>query len=363
MRHDPPSGEELDELIARMTGNVLAAAEPRTPAPSLLPPATATPRKRVRLGAVILAVLVVLGVGTAGGALALGFGTNLFPAATPTPTPSVSETVPPQPTPSPTTTTTPEPPAPTGPSVQASTDTFTAPSWGGGLTADVSGLDPDTTYEVRTDARYRGESKTPDGYFSVFSSPVTVTTDGAGSASVTWTPDVFPENFTDSGESGFMLSTSVRVDPVGGPADDSSGSGHADPLVLSAPLSIAYLPIDRLTIDAEACVEPTDLIGDTGGGLPVTISGLLPGEFGVAIGVKVGGSADVSGFYFDDRGRADPTGTLHLLLHASSAEYPVPSSASIAPEVWHVFVSANYRQSTTSIKDWPGLPLQVGNCS
>ncbi|RFA13940.1 hypothetical protein B7R22_09895 [Subtercola boreus] len=366
MRHDPPSGEELDELIARMTGNVLAAAEPRTPAPSLqpvLPAASAVPKRRFRWGAVVVAALVVLGVGTAGGALALGFGPNLFPGATPTASPTPTE-APPRPTGTatipPATTAPSTPPAPAGPSVATSTTTFTAPSWGSGLTAGLFGLAPDTDYEVRTDARYRGESKTPDGYFSVLSSPVRVTTDDSGRASVTWTPDVFPENFTDSGESGFMLGTFVRVDPVGGPADESSESGRADPVVLSAPLSIAYLPSDQVTISALACVEPADLVSGTGAGLLVTVSGLIPGEFGTAHSEQTGGPTS---FTFRGDGRADETGTLHITVRGNTAEYPVSPSTAIAPGEWRLVFAGNFRETPTPPADYPRVPLQVGNCS
>ncbi|RFA09621.1 hypothetical protein B7R54_10615 [Subtercola boreus] len=312
------------------------------------------------MGAVIVAGLLVLGIGAAGGALALGFGPQVFPVATPTPTATTTPTPTVTAMPTATASVPPVAPEPAVPTVSvATTTTFTAPSWGDGLTADVSGLTPNTDYSVSTDARYRGESKTPDGYFSAFSSPIAFTTDAEGGATVSWIPDAFPENFTDSLESGFVLGTYVRVDPAGGPESDSSTAGFAEAIALSEPLPIVYLPENLVTVTAPACITSVDLVGEAVG-LPVELTGLVSGEYVV---VKSRQTDGVQSYGFAGYGRADESGTAHIVMHGNTAFYPVSTSADIAPGRWEIVVLGNYRAVSPDEADRPSTELQVGDCA
>lgn len=350
MRTDPPTGDEFQLLLDRITRNVLLHADTPLPAPA------AVPRHRFRLGAVVVAALVVLGLGTAGGALALSLGVLgsggsdeapvAPPAVTSSPTPSAS------PTP------TAPAPIPAAPTLVLGSAAFSPPDWGAGVTANVSGFAPDTEYSLSIDSRYRGESREPDGYFSVFSSPTTVMTDEDGAATVTWTPDVFPENFTGSGESGYLLSSQVRVDGSDGPQPEASGSGFTDPIALSQPLTIEFLPIEAVTATAPACIEPDQLVAGQPG-LPVVFTGLLPGETLFVASVQTGGPVSYS---FQGSGVADSEGNATIIVSGSSAEYPVSPSADIAPGVWQLSWSASFRQTPTDEHPVGTIPLTVGGC-
>ncbi|WP_139256731.1 hypothetical protein [Herbiconiux ginsengi] len=207
------------------------------------------------------------------------------------------------------------------------------------------------------DSRYRGESSAPDAYFSVFSNPTMVRTDENGAATITWTPDVFPENFTESGESGYLLGSYVRVDGSDGPQHDDSISGFADPIVLSQPLTIEFLPIEAVTATAPSCIEPAQLLAGQAG-LPVSFSGLLPDETVFVGSVQTGGPTSYS---FQGFGTADSEGNARIIVSGNSAMYPVSSSADIAPGTWQLSWSASNRQTPTD--EHPlGVPLTVGGC-
>ncbi|MEF2976530.1 hypothetical protein [Subtercola sp. YIM 133946] len=392
MRTDPPTGDDFDRIIGRITDAVMAeaivtpqdaallpgpateaAARPATtagsagsatapgPATTAVPRPTDVPRRRVGLRAAVVVVLVLLGVGTAGTALALGLGTSLWNVGAPIATATPSDT--PSPSSTPTAPASSAPPAPSVPAVTTSPQTFTAPSWGSGVTADVSGLAPNTRYAVSIESRYRGESSTPDGYFPVLSSPAPLTTDGSGRASITFTPDTFPQNFTHSGESGFLLGSYLRVDAGDGPApespSDGSTTGIAEPVALSEPLSIAFLPIDDVTADVQACVEPEQLVAGQAG-LPVTFSGLLPGEWVELRGVQTDGG---TGYSFDGRGAADDSGHATIIMNGNTAEYPVAPSSAIAPSVWQIAWSANFRVTPPDGQYDGTLPVTIGGCA
>ncbi|MCS5723414.1 hypothetical protein N1028_18735 [Herbiconiux sp. CPCC 203407] len=354
MRTEPPTGDEFARLLGRISQNVLQNAED----PVVLPQAVSVPKRRFRWGAVVVAVLIVLGLGTAGGAVALSLG--FLGAGSGERAPMVSAPPTSSPTPEPTAPATTAPPTPETPTVSVGDAVFSPGDWGAGVTADLSGLTPHTQYALSIDSRYRGEAgaDAPDAYFSVFSSPAFVTTDQNGAASLTWTPDVFPQNFTESGESGYLLGSYVRVDAGDGPLFDDSIAGFADPLVLSEPLPIEFLFIASVTVTAPACVDPEQLVSGQPG-LPVTFSGLQPGELVFVRGIQSPGSP---GFTFGGFGRADGEGTATVAVNGNSAMYPVASSADIAPDAWRLEWSASYRQTPTEESPVGTLPLTVGGC-
>jgi hypothetical protein len=353
MKTEPPTGDEFDRLIERISANVLSAAEN---ANALLPDPVVVPRRRAKLGIVIITVLVVLGLGTAGTAYALStahpFWETPVPATTATPTPSST------PEPQPTITPSPTPTTPSTPTVSISSVTYSPPSWGAGVTAKIAGLAPNTSYTVSIDSRYKGESTTPDGYFSVLSTPANMATDGSGNATITWTPDTFPQNFTDSGESGYLLGSYVRIDPSGGPAPSNSGSGHADPIALSNALSLAFLPVDDVTVSAPACVEPGQLVMGQAG-LPVKVSGLLPHEFVELRSVQTGGPNSPT---FLGRGYTDGSGSATIVMHGNTADFPVSTSAAIAPGEWRIGWLANDRVTPPAGQFAGTVPLTIGGC-
>jgi hypothetical protein len=354
MRTEPPTGDEFERLLGRISQNVLQNAED----PAVVPQAVSVPRRRFRWGAVVVAVLIVLGLGTAGGAVALslGFlGSGSGDGAPVVPVPTTSS-----PTPEPTAPPTTAPPVPVTPTLTVGDAVFSPGDWGAGVTANLSGFAPNTEYALSIDSRYRGESG-PDAarpYFSVFSSPVTVTTDPNGAASLTWTPDVFPQNFTESGESGYLLGSYVRVDAGDGPPFDDSVPGFADPLLLSEPLGIEFLPIASVTVTAPSCIEPEQLVSGEAG-LPVSFSGLQPGEVVFVSGLRTG---ELSGSPFGGLGRADGEGNATIVVNGNAAMYPVPSSADIAPNSWYLQWSASYRQTPTQEAPVGTLPVTIGGC-
>ncbi|WP_188671826.1 hypothetical protein [Subtercola lobariae] len=236
--------------------------------------------------------------------------------------------------------------------------TFTAVEWGSGVSAKLSGLDENTQYSVSIDSRYKGETKTAGGYFSLFSTPVNVTTNAAGEATITWTPDTFPQNYTDSGESGFLLGAYVRVDPTGGPVVDSSPQGFADPIALSNPLQIQFLPFDQVTFSAQACIEPDQLL-TSAPGMRVTLSGLVPREWVAVTSHQTGGP---SSFGFAGYGHADDSGQAVIILHGSFPDYPVSPSNAIAPGEWQLVWGGNYRVAPPPGTLGPATPIQIGNC-
>lgn len=351
MRTEPPAGDDFERMIVRISENVLLAAE------SQLPAAEAAPKPRFRFGALSVVVLVVLGLGAAGGALAIGLGNSPWgavePTATTSTTPAPSRT--PQPTPTAT-----RPAVPAVPTVAIGEASFSPPSWGAGIPVELSGFAPNTEFALSIDARYAGESKTPGAFFSEFSDPLSVTTNDLGSASVTWVPDSFPQNFTGSGESGYVLGTYVRVDPSGGPQRDPSGLTDVDPIALSSPLSINYLPVDEVSVEVQACIEPETLLADQAG-LPVTLKGLVPGELVFATGFQTG---EVLSFSFQSSGFAiaDDTGTAAVVMNGGPSMYPVSTSAMIAPSEWRVRWSGSYRVTPSDANPLGSVPLTIGGC-
>ena len=351
MRTEPPTGPALDQILERISENVLRRADDGRS----FPPAAPAPRARFRLGAVVVSVLVVLGLGTAGSALALGWGSSLWGGDAPAPMTATPAASPRPPTPTPTATAAPRLVVPT---VVAPSTTYRPGDWGAGIPVSLSGLAPDTTYTVSLDSRYRGESQTPDGYFSMIESSLLVTTDSSGAVSTTWTPDAFPQNFTESGESGFLLGSYLRVDSSDGPPQDGSPSGFGAPIALSGPLSIEFLPVADVTATAPSCVEPGQLNPDQPG-LPMSFTGLLSGEMVFVGGVRSGEEGLV---YLTGSGMADVTGATTIVLHGGTAEYPVPTSAEIAPEEWQLRWSANARVAPAEGQPPAYLPLTIGGC-
>ncbi|TIH33559.1 hypothetical protein [Subtercola vilae] len=327
----------------------------------LIETVNATPRRRRNRHIILtVAVIVVAGLTATGTAAVALNGAALFgqpapvtaaPAATVTPPPTPHT---PQPTAAPTTTA----PVDTKPHISTPTTRFTAPSWGAGVTTKLTGLSADSAYSLSIDSRYRGESKIPGGYFSQFSTAVVFTTDDAGNATVTWTPDVFPRNFTDSGESGYLLGSYIRVDEGSSPRNDNSTSGIIVPIAVSDQLSLSFLPIDDVQVKPAACVEPDQLIGD-GSGLAVTITGLLPNEYVMVSGQQTN---SLGLYYFLDMGYADDSGRITLFARNTSPDTTIPTSASIEPAQWRLIWSGNYRVTPTAAHPDGSLPLTVGNC-
>ncbi|WP_139824681.1 hypothetical protein [Agreia pratensis] len=253
------------------------------------------------------------------------------------------------------------PAVPTTPTVVIGDASFSAPSWGNGISVDLSGFAPNTDFALTIDSRYPGESKTPGGYFSEFSTPLAVTTDDVGAASVTWIPDSFPQMFTGSGESGNLLNSYVRVDTAAGPQLDPAGSGYIDPLALSSPLSLNYLPRDEVSVEAQSCIEPEQLVGDQAG-LSVTLTGLVPGEIIYLSSFQTGGPVSYS-FQSAGSSTADETGSAVIRMTGNSAMYPVSTSAMIAPGEWRVYWAGGYRVTSSSPDDPADfIPLTIGGC-
>jgi hypothetical protein len=354
MRTEPPAGDDFERMIVRITENVLLAAGSESPA------AETAPKPRLRFGAISIVVLVVLGLGAAGGALAIGFGNSPWgtvePTATTSTTPAPSRT--PQPTP--TATTPAVPVVPAVPAVAIGNASFSPPSWGAGISVTLSGFAPNTDFALTVDTRYAGESKTPDGYFSEFSTPLAVTTDDLGAASVTWIPDSFPQNFTGSGESGYALGSYVRVDTAPGPQRDPSGLTDLDPVALSGPLSISYRPVDEVSVNVQACIEPDTLVAGQAG-LPVALSGLVPGELVFLTSFQTGDSESYS-FQSSGPGIADNTGSAVVVMNGNTSMYPVSTSAMIAPSQWRVRWSGSYRATPSEQDSLGSVPLTIGGC-
>lgn len=171
MRTEPPAGDDFERMIVRITENVLLTAG------SQLPAAASVPKPRFRFGALSIVVLVLLGLGAAGGAVAIGLVSSPWPAVNPTATTSSDAT--PTRTPQPTATAA-APVVPALPTVAIADASFSPPSWGQGMAVDLSGFAPNTDFSVSVDSHYSAGSTTPDEYFSVLTTPITVTTDGRG---------------------------------------------------------------------------------------------------------------------------------------------------------------------------------------
>lgn len=338
-------------MIVRITENVLRTAG------SQLPAAEPAPKPRFRFGALSIVVLVVLGLGAAGGALAIGLGNSPWGAVEPTATASTTPTPTRAPQPTPTVTT---PAVPAAPTVVIGEASFSAPSWGDGISVHLSGFAPNTDFALTIDSRYTGESTTPGTYFSEFSAPFAVTTDDLGAVSVTWTPDSFPQNFTGSGESGYVLGSYVRVDTAPGPQRDPSGLTDLDPIALSGPLSIAYRPTGEVSVNVQACIEPETLVAGQAG-LPVTLSGLVPGEVIFLSSILIG-DADSYSFQSSGPAFADDTGSAVVVMHGNTSMYPVSTSAMIAPSQWRVGWSGSYRTTPSDQNPLGSVPLTIGGC-
>ncbi|MFB2598504.1 hypothetical protein ACEXQE_11965 [Herbiconiux sp. P17] len=163
MRTDPPTGDDLTRLLVSMKEVVMAEAA-RNPDPRSQKGSPARRARRI-VGGIVAAILLV-GVGAAGGALALGLVPSPFPpAAVSTPTPAPTMTVAPSATPTPE----PEPeapePAPAVPLDPTSSWTFGLGAFGPlmlaqngaeqaaafGWAPDSSGQDCFTLYDSITD--------------------------------------------------------------------------------------------------------------------------------------------------------------------------------------------------------------------
>ncbi|GAA1000675.1 hypothetical protein [Subtercola frigoramans] len=286
-----------------------------------------------------LAVVLSLAAGLALSGCATG---TIGQASTATPSATIQTT---SPDPSPAGTT-------AGPHISLATNGFTAPSWGtSGLTAALDGFAADTTYPVTVSSHYPGEKSPPAVFFEVETTPVTVTTDSSGRATLTWVPDDFPRAFTNSGESGTLIDSFIKVTTP----DDQE--------ILSAPLQLALRPVREVTVTASAsCVAQSEISGN-GSGVGVALTGLVPKEEGFVVvpsvdadGVMVGGFVAVGQY------RADEAGAASVSLKNGSSDYLVPLSSVIAPERYEIQWSRNFRDPVTDGGS-SGIPLQVGGCS
>ncbi|WP_157439176.1 hypothetical protein [Agreia sp. Leaf244] len=343
MRTEPPAGDDFERMIVRISENVLLAAE------SHLPAAEAAPKPRLRFGAISIVVLVVLGLGAAGGALAIGLGNSPWgavePTATTSTTPAPSRT--PQPTPTATT-----PTVPAVPTVAIGEASFSPPSWGAGIPVELSGFAPNTDFALSIDSHYSAGSTSPDDYFSVLTAVTTVTTDDRGAVSFVWTPDSFPQNIAST-ESGQIWESYLRVDASGGPERDPSDDEYVDPIAASGPLPITYLPIDDVSVQMQSCIEPEVFSGQSG--VPVTVTGLVPGETVYLRGSRTDNPYSYS---LSGEGVADGQGTAVVGLSGSS----VQTSAAIAPAQWQLTWTGSYRATASDANPLGSVPLTIGGC-
>jgi hypothetical protein len=341
MRTEPPAGDDFEQMIVRITENVLRTAG------SQLPAAAPAPKPRLRFGALSIVVLVVLGLGAAGGALAIGLGTSPWGAVEPTATISTASTRTPQPAPTVTT-----PAVPAAPTVAIGDASFSPPSWGDGISVDLSGFAPNTDFAVSIDSHYSAGSTSPDDYFSVLASAITVTTDVQGAVSFRWTPDSFPQNIAST-ESGQIWESYLRVDPSGGPERDPSDSEYVDPIAASAPLPIHYLPIEDVSVQMQTCIEPDTLAGQPG--VPVTLTGLAPGETVYLRGLRTDNPYSYS---LSGEGVADAQGTAVVDFSGSL----VQTSAAIAPAQWQLTWMGSDRVAASAEHPLGSVPLTIGGC-
>jgi hypothetical protein len=312
MRTEPPAGDDFERMIVRITENVLLTAG------SQLPAAAPAPKPRLRFGALSIVVLVVLGLGAAGGALAIGLGNSPWGAVEPTATAPTAPTPTGTPLPTPTVTTPPVPAVPT----------------------------------VAIGNAYSGGSTSPDDYFSVLTAAITVTTDDQGAVSFRWTPDSFPQSIAST-ETGQIWASYLRVDPSGGPERDPSDSEYVDPIAASAPLPIHYLPIEDVSVQMQTCIEPDALAGQPG--VPVTLTGLAPGETVYLRGLRTDNPYSYS---LSGEGVADAQGTAVVDLSGSL----VQTSAAIAPAQWQLTWMGSDRVTASAEHPLGSVPLTIGGC-
>ncbi|CAD5994123.1 hypothetical protein [Agreia sp. COWG] len=347
MRTEPPAGDDFERMIVRITENVLLTAG------SQLPAAASVPKPRFRFGALSIVVLVLLGLGAAGGAVAIGLVSSPWPAVNPTATTSSDAT--PTRTPQPTATAA-APVVPALPTVAIADASFSPPSWGQGMAVDLSGFAPNTDFSVSVDSHYSAGSTTPDEYFSVLTTPITVTTDGRGAVSFVWTPDSFPQNIAST-ESGHIWESRIRVDAVGGPERDPSGSAYVDPIAASGPLPIHYLPIDEVSVQMQTCVEP-EMLTSQQAGLPVTLTGLVAGETVYLRGAR---TDTPTSYALSGEGVADDQGRAVVVVSGYSDSL-VSTSAAIAPAQWQVTWLGSDRATASNENPLGSVPLTIGGC-
>lgn len=133
MNSEPPIGDDLQRMLVSMKQNVLERAEPR--------------RRRRRRTGIVIAVIALLAVGTAGGGVALGLIPTVpdaAPAPTPTATTEPSRTVTPSSAPvvdAPTPVPTPTPTAPPYSAADWSTWTITGDGVGPATVGSPTGAD------------------------------------------------------------------------------------------------------------------------------------------------------------------------------------------------------------------------------